>query len=108
MRIHTILSVLALSLFATGCTKHTKAGETPAKGAPISVEMTEKLAKADAFDGKTDKIVSKCIGCSLKMDGSDKHSVMVGDYTLHLCDNCAAGKADPAKLVAEATIPEKK
>src|SRR5262245_54031716 len=97
MKIHTILSVLALSLVA-GCTKDSKAEVKPA---PITTEMAAKLEKADAADGKTDKVVSKCIGCDLKMEGQEKNALKVGEYSLHMCDGCYTKyKDDPSKSLA--------
>lgn len=43
------------------------------------------LAKADAADGSADKVVSKCVVCSLAMDGSPEHAAAYGGYTVHLC-----------------------
>ena len=43
------------------------------------------LKKADLADGKEDKVVEKCAGCALHMDGLPEHTVTVEDTTLHLC-----------------------
>ncbi len=43
------------------------------------------LARADAVDGTTDKVVSKCLMCSFAMDGKAEHASTVEGYTLHLC-----------------------
>jgi len=67
-----------------------------------------KLAKADALDGQVDKIVAKCAGCSLAMDGSDKYPMPLAGYTLHLCsEQCKTnfGK-DPAKKLLAIEIVE--
>ena len=43
------------------------------------------LAKADLADGNADKIVHKCAGCALSMDGDAAHSIETHGYTLHMC-----------------------
>lgn len=52
-------------------------------------EMTVVLARADAVDGQSDKVVSKCASCALGMDGSSDHTLHVGEYTMCFCsDHC--------------------
>ena len=94
-------------LLIAGCSKEagasgaSGAGNAPAP-APAGPELMAKLGKADAVDGKVDKIVSKCAGCALGMDGKADHAVKVGEYTLHLCDGCwHGGKADGAAMAAK-------
>jgi hypothetical protein len=68
----------------------------PAASAPdtlrevvVTPEMAEALAKADARDGQSDKIVSLCASCALGMDGSKEHSLRVGEYVMYFCsDDC--------------------
>lgn len=51
--------------------------------------LSAALAAADAADGKTDRVVSKCMTCSLHMDGEEKYSAEAHGYTMHLCsENC--------------------
>jgi hypothetical protein len=85
-----VFAATALSLFG-GC------GDSPAtpKPTPAAVpaaptpEVLARLAEADAADGKVDKVVHKCAGCSLHMDGLDDKKLMVGDYEMHFCkDGC--------------------
>jgi len=66
------------------------------------------LARADAVDGKTDKVVAKCVMCGFGMDGSPDHASMVQGYTVELCsDHCkTAFDEDPARLLASARLPE--
>ena len=71
----------------------------PANPVALAADLVAKLGKADAADGKTDKVVSKCPGCELKMDGAAAHSVKLGDYTLHFCDHCADKSKDAEKIV---------
>ena len=55
----------------------------------VTPEMAEVLAKADALDGQSDKIVSLCASCALGMDGSNEHALPVGEYTMCFCaDDC--------------------
>ena len=87
MKFPRILTVLTLA-FAAACTSEAK---PEAKKTPITPEIMAKLAKADAKDGTVDKIVHKCAGCSLGMDGKAEHSIKVEDYTMHLCSpDCLA------------------
>jgi len=109
----------AVILFAApGCRK-----EEPAqKKAPAKAEAEVKkavdagtdkaveamLAEADKFDGQTDKVVSKCPGCALGMDGSSEHALEVSGYKLHFCaDGCKKGfEKDTTKAILALTIPE--
>ena len=51
----------------------------------LTEALKAALAKADAFDGEEDKIVSNCITCNLRMSGDEAYPSKLGDYTLHLC-----------------------
>lgn len=51
----------------------------------VTPAMAEVLAKADALDGQSDKVVSLCASCALGMDGSEEHSLRVGEYTMYFC-----------------------
>lgn len=101
----TALVIVAL----VGCEGKTPA-EKPAEkasGTPTAAALTV-LAKADAVDGTTDKVVGKCLTCSLGMDGKAEHAATYGEYTLHLCkDGCKKNfEADPEKALASVKIPE--
>lgn len=58
--------------------------ETPVT-IPATPEMTAQLAKADAKDGAVDKVVHRCAGCNLGMDGKALFPLAVGEYTMHFC-----------------------
>jgi hypothetical protein len=78
--------------------------ETPVvPTAPVAVtaDVQAQLAKADAKDGKVDKVVSKCSGCALGMDGKAEHAAHLGDYTVLFCDHCAekGSPKDAQKIV---------
>lgn len=70
-------------------------------------EMAEILAKADALDGQSDKIVSRCASCALGMDGSKEHSLRVGEYTMCFCrDDCQqAFSKDVSQSVLAMQVP---
>ena len=102
--------VLAVPLVAwtVGCGK----GETvePEAAAPPPAEITveAKLALADAADGTADKIVSRCAGCSLGMDGSSEHALELSGYELHFCSEGCKERfgAEPEKAILALAIPE--
>ena len=73
-------------------------------------KMNVVLAKADALDGETDHICSKCAGCALAMSGSADHAAKWGDYTMHFCsDDCKTGfEKDMVASVLALKIPEVK
>jgi len=101
-----LTGALAASLVCLAACRKEPAGSTnaemksakPAEPAPhadakpgeaLSAEVEANLAKADAIDGKTDHVVSKCGMCALRMAGSDAHVTKLGDYELHFCsDDC--------------------
>ncbi len=66
------------------------------------------LAKADGVDGKTDKVVSKCAGCALGMDGDAKHASTVSGYKLHLCSEHCKAQFDknPGKVILALKVPK--
>jgi hypothetical protein len=70
--------------------------------------MLAKLEAADALDGSTDKVVSRCPGCALRMEGDADYALDVHGYELHFCsDDCRDGfseKVEEALLAL--TIPE--
>lgn len=70
----------AFLLGIAGCTHE------QVKPAPSPEALTAKLAQADAKDGTTDKIVSKCAGCALHMDGKSENALTLQGYTLHFCN----------------------
>ncbi len=66
------------------------------------------LAKADAYDGTTDKVVSMCAACNLGMDGSQEHALATHGYTIHFCSPGCKGKfeTDTDKAVLAMKIPD--
>ncbi len=67
-----------------------------------------KLTEADEFDGKTDKVVSKCASCALGMDGKSEHALEVSGYKVHFCsEECKTGfEKDTTKAILALKIPE--
>lgn len=102
MKSRLILSLFACSL-VVACM-----GEPEMKQSPVTPEVLAKLAKADAKDGAVDKVVHKCAGCSLGMDGDAKFELKVQDYAMHFCKQECLGRfqGDPAKAIGELTIKD--
>ena len=61
-----------------------------------------------AKDGAVDKVVHRCAGCALGMDGADKWPLKVQDYTMHFCKQACLDRysADPAKAIAALKIKD--
>jgi hypothetical protein len=76
--------------------------------APITPEVLAKLAQADAKDGTVDKVVHRCAGCALGMDGKAEMSLKVQDYTMHFCKPKCVDKfaPDPATAILALKIKE--
>lgn len=120
--VHELLGCLSVALMLVampGCNEEEPAQTSSAKAdigvdkvaaadAKVKMKIEAKLAKADSFDGKSDKVVSKCLSCGLGMDGSDEHAVKVSGYKLHFCSaDCKAGfEKDTTKAVLALKIPE--
>jgi len=100
--------IVGLVLLFSGCRKE-KAGEKKTQLATGGETLAVKLAAADAYDGTTDKIVSKCFTCGLRMPGSDEHAVTVEGYSVHLCSaDCETRfKKDTTKAILALNIPDK-
>ncbi|HWL94032.1 MAG TPA: hypothetical protein VNT79_10900 [Phycisphaerae bacterium] len=71
-------------LMLTAC-EEKKTGPAVTATTPTPEMVAARLAKADAADGKTDKVVVKCAACALRMDGSPDHALVVHGYTMHFC-----------------------
>ena len=88
-----------------------KPADVPKSAVTVNVKTAEveaKLAKADLVDGTADKVVSKCAGCALAMDGKSENALKVSGYTIHFCsDGCKKGfEEDTTKSILAMTIPE--
>ncbi|MCK6455368.1 MAG: hypothetical protein L6Q92_02380 [Phycisphaerae bacterium] len=85
-----------------------KSGSAPPSDSDRSA-VKAMLAKADAFDGATDSVVSKCASCALGMDGKAEHTLAVEGVTMRFCsDDClkSFGK-DTTQSVLAMKIPAK-
>ncbi len=60
-------------------------GPAPEANNAPDFDKSAALAKADLADGTADKVVQKCIGCGLAMDGDPAHSIDHEGYSLYLC-----------------------
>jgi hypothetical protein len=114
-----LVVIMLIGMGAAGCPKEETTPPAASPAAPPPAEetspearidttpgqdttaMVTQLAKADAYDGTTDKIVSKCAACGLQMDGSAEHTIVVEGYTMHLCsDQCLKHvEKDPAETI---------
>jgi len=77
-----VVAAVAFAAASAGGCKESGADPSDPK---VVEQMRAKLADADAADGTTDKVVSQCAGCSLRMDGSDEHTLTAHGYPLHFC-----------------------
>ena len=98
----------AAMVATTACKKSDEAAAPPVAAVPVdATQVTAKLAKADAYDGTEDKVVSKCAACALRMDGSDDYALEVHGYTMHFCSaDCKESyEADSDGAVMAMKIP---
>jgi hypothetical protein len=102
-RIHLGGLLFFVMLIALGCsgqegeTANEQAEAADAQGgdAVAQAEILTILAAADAADGTEDKVVSKCAGCKLGMDGSADYALTVENYEMHFCGaDCKSHFAD--------------
>ncbi len=115
---HGVIGCLAVAFVLAetpGCSKEKPAQKESAKeGAEVEKDtdntaaVEAKLAEADEFDGKTDKVVSKCASCALGTDGKSEHALEVSSYKLHFCsEDCKTGfEKDTAKAILALKIPK--
>jgi YHS domain-containing protein len=98
--------------WAIGCEKQTPPTQPPADpGAKVEVTPEERadiearLVKADALDGKSDKLIVKCALCGYGMDGKAEHASRHGDYRMQFCSaGCKTTfDKDPAKAIKAAS-----
>ena len=103
-QLSSVLAIAFLMLAVAGCGGGEKDAPSPS-GDPAAAQPSAAglavLAKADAADGATDKVVSKCLTCNLGMEGNSEHVATLGDYKLHLCSpECKSGfEAAPEKAL---------
>ena len=81
----TVLILMASLIVLAACQK-AEVGQ-PASTREVAVQVSDgaRLAAADAADGKTDHIVSRCATCRLGMDGVAQYSASYAGYEMHFC-----------------------
>ena len=94
----SLLAIVALLALACAGGQETAApaaeaetpAETPASDAAGSHDLLmARLKAADLVDGTEDKVVERCSGCGLVMDGNADHAIQHEGYELHFCsDGC--------------------
>jgi len=99
--------VVAGVVMFSGC-REEKTDEKKVEASGGDKTVAVQLAAADAYDGTTDKTVSKCLTCGLKKDGSSEHAVTVDGYAVHLCGpDCATKfKEDTTKAILALQVPK--
>jgi YHS domain-containing protein len=102
-----MLSAFLFMGFAGGKTLST--ADNSVTDAKPGATVLAALAKADAADGKVDKVISKCLTCKLGMEGRPENAATYGKYTLHFCSTTCKEKflKDPEKAVLALKFPEK-
>ena len=92
-RVASWIIVAALFSISIGCSDSASTPSPDSKGAAeVTGAALEALARADAVDGKTDKVVEKCLMCSLGMNGKPEITSTVAGYELHHCKlGCKSG-----------------
>ena len=104
------MTALCVVILSIGCSP-TAPQAAAKKNAGIttdSQEAKDRLAKADAVDGKSDHKICKCYVCGLGMNGSEEHSVKINDYDAHFCSDICQKEfqGDAEKIVLSTSIPE--
>lgn len=100
--------MLVACLGLAGCTgDSSKVSQPSGNEVPASEETLAALKKADALDGKEDKVVGKCYCCGLGMDGKAEFAELKYGYTSHLCSAaCQKHFHDNAdKVIAGTKVP---
>jgi YHS domain-containing protein len=82
------------------------AGTAPGAAGPTEAEAAT-LKRADAADGASDRVVSKCAVCGLAMDGTAEHASSFAGYDLHFCSSeCKdAFDHDPRAVLRRLSVP---
>lgn len=103
-----LFSVVACDQNGATVSKSVAVSDGPKQAATLSTETITKLAKADLVDGTEDKIVHKCGGCALGMNGSEDHKMKAGEYEMHFCSSYCLDvfEKDVNSAVAQMTMPE--
>ena len=86
---------------APGGSSESREHAEAASGSAASDEILTRLAQADAADGTADKVIRKCVTCSLYMDGDAAHAATAHGYEVHLCSESCLDRfqRDPDRAV---------
>lgn len=100
--------IVALGVAAAGC-KPEEPAPKPAEEAFADAAIELILAKADAVDGKVDKVIGKCPKCNLGMDGKAEHTMKFAGYEMRFCTKGCLGEfeASPKAMLTAMKIPTK-
>ena len=97
----TVLILMAGVIALAACQK-AEVGQ-PASAREVAVQVSDRagLAAADAADGTTDHVVSRCATCRLGMDGVAQYSATYAGYEMHFCSTeCKQTfEQDPAAVI---------
>ena len=98
-------ALMLVFAIGSGCKKKSSASSADTPQTQAGVEAI--LAKADAVDGQSNKVVSKCAACALRMEGAAENELKTHGYTMHFCSKeCLDHFADdPAKAILAMKIP---
>ena len=108
-RFRLLTRLAGLCLLLLGACESTPAPPAaPAASESASAKLLSRLAAADAADGSTDKVIHKCIGCSLHMDGDPAFAATAHGYEAHLCsEQCLYRfERDPDRVILQMQPPE--
>ena len=81
----TVLILMAGVIAFAACQKAEVGQPASAREVAAQVSDDARLAAADAADGATDHVVSKCATCRLGMDGVAQYSARYAGYELRFC-----------------------
>ncbi|MCA9173374.1 MAG: hypothetical protein KDB14_02680 [Planctomycetales bacterium] len=105
-------ALIVTLMFVAGCgpqaPSDTATPPTPGDQAPTTV--AERLAAADALDGKVDHVIEHCYPCALGMKGKPELTSKTDGYTLHFCsEGCLEHFGENTQeVIASTEIPTKK
>jgi hypothetical protein len=111
MSAHGFRLSLLLLLFACSPSPETSALTVAVPAAAAAVPhapppSAECLDKADLADGAGDRTVHRCANCALVMEGDQKFSSTIAEYTFHSCSGTckSALEANPGGVLARACL----
>jgi YHS domain-containing protein len=95
--------ILVACLLLIGACDRGAPGETQERSSvgDVGDEVLARMAEADAADGTVDKVIRKCVTCSLYMDGDAAYTATAHGYEVHLCSESCLDRfqRDPDRAV---------